>query len=107
MKAGELIAIVDAVKPNDISEDIKLGWLGDAEGRVLCEIKKESVKDVTLIACGDDELSVPSPYSKMYSMYLVAMICFVKGEYEAYVKANQQYERAFSDYAKYCIRTRR
>jgi len=106
MKAGEIIGIVDSIKKNEIGEDVKFGWLGDAEGRVLCEIKKMQAVDVSPITSGECELSVPSPYSKMYSIYLVAMICFFTGDYDGYVKANTEYEQTFSEYAKYCIRTR-
>jgi len=106
MKAGELIAIVDSIKQNEISEDVKFAWLNEAEARELCEIRKEPALDMGAISCGESELSVPSPYSKMYSMYLVAMIAFVLGEYDTYAKANAEYEQVFYEYAKYCIRTR-
>ena len=106
MKAGELIAIVDSLKANEVSEEAKFSWLGDAEARVMCEIHKTAPKDIDLCISGDSELCVPAPYSAMYSMYVLAMICFFAGDYDAYVKANAQYEKSFADYAKYCIRIR-
>ncbi len=106
MKAGELIAIVDSIKENKISDDAKFSWLCDAEARVMCEIHKMDPKSIDAFVNGDTELSVPAPYSSMYSMYVLSMICFVMGEYAAYTNANAQYEKAFLDYAKFCIRNR-
>ena len=106
MKAGELIAIVDSLKENEISEDVKFSWLADAEARVMCEIHKMDPKSIDTCIGGDTELSVPAPYSSMYSMYVLSMICFVMGDYTAYTRANAHYEKDFLDYAKFCIRTR-
>ncbi len=100
------MAVIDAVKPNEINEDIKFGWLCEAEARVECEIHKRKADEVDITMSGDRELLVSAPYSKMYSMYLYAMIAFVKGEYDVYAKANAEYEQIFSEYGKYYLRTR-
>jgi hypothetical protein len=106
MKAGEIISIADSLKQNDVCEDAKFNWLCEANARVLCEIGKMAAADVPKITCGDDELSVPAPYSKMYTEYLLAMLSFVKGDYESYNAMYVEYEKTFLEYAKYCIRNR-
>ena len=106
MKAGELMSIIDSIKANEIGEDSKFCWLDEVNSRVLCEIIKKPIEDIPKISCGEDELCVPSPYSKMYSEYLFAMIAFVGGEYDAYVKMYAEFEKTYHEYAKYCIRNR-
>ena len=106
MKAVQIINAVDSMKPNEIGEDVKFGWLGEADARVRCEIAGELPENISPIMGGDDELYVKSPYSRMYSEYLLAMIFFVGGEYDAYLKAYSAYEKTFVEYAKYCIRSR-
>ena len=106
MKAGELIAIVDNMKSNQIGEDVKFCWLDEVNARVLCEIVKTAPESIEKISCGEDELCVPSPYSRMYSEYLLAMLAFVGGEYDCYAKMYSAYEKTYLEYAKYCIRTR-
>ena len=106
MKAQEIISIVDSIKANDVCEDAKFNWLDEANSRVLCEIAGIAPEDIEKITCGEDELYAPSPYSRMYSEYLLAMIAFVKGEYDSYVKMYAAYEKTYLDYAKYRIRSR-
>lgn len=106
MNAAEVISTVDCMKPNEISEDTKFHWLNEANARVLCEIAGVAPEKIEAIACGDDELYVQSPYSRMYCQYILAMMFFVNGEYDSYVKAYAEYEKTFLEYAKYCIRNR-
>lgn len=106
MKAGEIISIVDMLKANDVGEEAKFNWLCEVNSRVLCEIFGKAPEQITEIACGEDELCVPSPYSRMYSEYLLAMISFVNGDYESYNAMYVEYEKSFLEYSKYCIRNR-
>lgn len=107
MTAGELIAVVDAIKENDVSDEIKLGWIGEAEARVKCEICGVDARELDEKLSGDHALSVPMPYARLYTMYLLSMLCFLGGEYEAYNKALGEYEQAHREYGKYYIRNRR
>ncbi len=102
MTIDEMLTIVDAVKQNDLSEDLKIHWLNDVEGRVRCEIFKESPKDVERLLTSEGELSVPMPYAKMF----LAMISFTSGDYDLYSDLMIKYELDFSEYAKFCLRTR-
>ncbi len=106
MRVNEVIAIVDAMKANELSEEVKIAKLNDVEGRVFCEIGKGTPKDFCAVISSSDELSVPAPYSKMYVLYLLALIAFQGKEYEMYEKMLLEYEQSFLDYAKYCVRNR-
>jgi len=106
MTVDEIITLADAIKKNDIGEELKLRWINDVEGRVHCEIKRLPLGDFKELVSTEQELSVPEPYSKMYLSYILSMIAFVKGDYGLYSDVYMQYERDFTEYAKFCLRGR-
>ena len=106
MKAGELLAIVDAIRVNTETDNVKYAWINEVEGRVLCEIRKEDPSRLTPVISEDDELTVPIPYSKLYTLYILAMIALSGGDYNGYTRAISEFEEAFSEYARFCIRSR-
>lgn len=106
MKVERLIATLDAIKENTVNDDTKLVWINEVEGRIACEIHKKTTAEIRSLVSGSDELSVPEPYSRIYILYLVAMIAFTQGEYDLYSRTVIEYETAFSEYAKYVIRSR-
>ena len=106
MKAGEVLATVDSLKSNNVADSIKYGWISVVEGMVKCEILKLSPENITPILSDEDLLSVSAPYSDIYMLYLISMIAFAQGDYDGYSHANQEFERVFKAYAKFCIRNR-
>lgn len=106
MKIGQIISIIDELKENEVNEEIKLFWLNEVEGRIVSEIFKRGTNEIkTLVSLGD-ELSAPEPYSRLYVLYLEAMLSFSKGDFDAYFKINGEFEKAFSEYSRYVIRSR-
>ena len=106
MKISDMLELVDAVKSNEYSDDIKIRWLNDVEGRVLCEICKVKPEEIKEMTSGDDILSVPSPYSRLYLFYLASMIDFSRSDTAAFSRSNEAYESAFNEYAKFVLRNR-
>ena len=106
MKVERIIATLDAIKENKLTDETKLVWINEVEGRVECEIRKKKATEYRNIVGRNDELSVPEPYSRIYILYLAAMIAFTRGEYDLYGRTLIEYETAFSEYAKYVIRNR-
>ena len=106
MKAGQIISLVDELKENDINDEAKLFWLNEVEGRVNTEIFKRNPGEIRELVSLDDELSIPMPYSRMYVLYLHAMIAFWEGNYDAYFTVISEFEKAVSDYSRYLINAR-
>lgn len=106
MRVDEILSIVDSLKKNEISEELKLYWLNEVEARVHCEINRLPTEDFEKISTTLQELTIPMPYSKIYLTYLLAMISFSSKEYDLYTDIYMKYEREFSDYAKFCLRER-
>jgi hypothetical protein len=106
MTVENMLATVDAMKPNELCEEVKIRWLCDVEGRVLCEIHKQPPESVKLPESEKATLTVPDAYSRLYSLYLAAMIAFTAGNYEEYTALSTEAEAAFMLYAKHYIRNR-
>ena len=106
MRVDEIIAICDAIKTNEISEDLKLYWLNEVEGRVHCEINKSPIEGFSKLTTMAQELSIPMPYAKIYLSYMLAMIAFATKEYDLYADITNRYERELYEYAKYCLKAR-
>lgn len=106
MTVEKILEAFDAFKENNFSDQVKIAWLCDVEGRVLCEIQKMSPDSVTLPKGSDDILAVPESYSRVYLLYLAAMAELSRGHNDAYAVLFREFEAALSVYAKYYIRTR-
>ena len=106
MKVGQIISIIDELKENEINDEIKLFWINEVEGRISGEILKRKSGEFKSLVSFSDELSVPEPYSRLYVLYLDAMIAFSKGDYDAYYTVTAEFEKAFSEYARFVIRNR-
>lgn len=106
MKAGQIISIIDELKENVINDEIKLAWLNEVEGRVNIEIhKREPEKQKVLVSLSDD-VSVPEPFSRMYVLYLHAMIAFWEGNYDAFSTIFVEFEKVLTEYSRFLIRSR-
>lgn len=106
MTVEKLLETVDSVKENSFCDDVKLGWIGDVEGRVLSELHGIKPEDIKLPKGGEDTLTVPDAYARLYLLYLVAMMELCGGNYSAYSQANREFESAYAMYARYVIRNR-
>ena len=107
MTVEKLLELVDSTRSNELCDDVKLRWIADIEGRVLCEIHKIAPKDVKLPLGGDDILTVPDPYADLYLLYMTAMIEFTAGNYAAYSNISREFENSLARYARQVIRTRK
>ena len=100
----ELLDIIDSTVKNEVDEAIKVRWINDVEGRVLCEICKRSPAEVKRVVSEDDELFVPEAYSMLYVLFVVSMIEFAGGEYGNYAKLSTEFEKAFELFGRWYIR---
>jgi len=91
MTAGELIAQVDALRPNHYSVEEKLRWLQRIDGQILRELEETHEKRGEEIAAfpadytEETELRVGFPYdSELYTAYLFCQIDLHNGEIGKY-----------------------
>lgn len=105
MTPNKVIEIVDRLKPNSYSEEDKLRWLSELDGKVQRLVIQSD--DVIQYAYPDDmdrELLIPAPFDDVYGLYLEAMIDYHNREYDYYNNSMVMFETRYSDYKKDYIR---
>ena len=108
MKLENVISRVDGMKPNAFSNEVKTGWVNELENMVQTEIfllAPEEMVEYTWEANAESELLIKAPYSKLYWIYLSAMIDFTHGEYDKYSQTMQMFNTWLQEYQIWYART--
>lgn len=106
MTVEKILEQFDAIKSNELSDSVKIGWLADVEGRVLCQMLGRSPEEITLPKGSGDDLTLPESFSRVYLLYLAAMNELYGGDQSAYAAIKREFEEELLSYAKYLIRNR-
>ena len=114
MKISDAIYLVDKLKPNQYSTDLKIGWLSKLDGQIFEEVFK------THEGCpmeafngydGEDverELLVPYPFAEdIYNYFLQAQIDRENGEITKYNQSVTLYNNAYHTFQAWYNRTHR
>lgn len=107
MTINEVITQVDELKPNQISDDIKVRWISVLEGKIIDEIiLTHELSEIVefngyTINDMDTELLVPDTYADVYIYYIEAMIDETNNESARYASSMQMFNSAWQDYANY------
>ena len=107
MTIGSCMDFVDTVMPNSLPPEVKLRFLGEAEGRVRVELLGEAPDggaDFGTATPKDTPLSAPHPYDQIYWLYLMAMMDYVGGNAARFENTASLFNAAFRDYGKYLKR---
>lgn len=108
MKLKNVISRVDGMKPNAFSNEVKTGWVNELENMVQTEIfllAPEEMVEYTWEENAESELLIRAPYSKLYWIYLAAMIDFTHGEYDKYSQTMQMFNAWLQEYQIWYART--
>ena len=106
MTVEKILEQFDAFKSNELGDGVKIGWLADVEGRVLCQILGKAPDEAALPKGSGDTLALPESFSRVYLLYLAAMTELYGGDHNAYATLKREFEEELSSYAKYLIRNR-
>jgi len=103
-KLGEIIAMVDEIKPNAFSDEAKTVWLNECEGLVQTEIFLFAPVEIIRYRWPEDRNSimlVEPPHDKLYWAYLTAMIDFANGEYNKYQNTMQLFNASYGEFMRW------
>lgn len=116
MTISEAITLVDKLKPNQYSEEVKIKWLSKLDGQIFREIFQTHEEspidsfdgyDESAGAVGATELLVPYPYDEdIYNYFLQAQMDKENGETFKYNQSITMYNNAFLTFQSYWTRTR-
>lgn len=107
MTVQQALGYVDSVKPNAFTQDTKLGWLSEIEGKIALEIHlvEPEMLDYLPYTVADltEALQVGVPYTGVYTWYLQAQIDLANGEYDRAQNTMAMFNNSWSEYLRwYC-----
>ena len=112
MNISDAIYLVDKLKPNQYSTDIKTGWLSKLDGQIFKEVFLTHADSPIESFDGYDgsdpeqELLVPYPYDEdIYNYFLQAQIDKENGETAKYIQSITLYNNAFHAFQAWYNRT--
>lgn len=107
----EAINRIDLLKPNNYTQEEKIGWLSTLDGIVKKEIidthegSAASFNGYDVDTALDTELLVPAPYDDIYIKWLEAQIDYNNGDTNKYTNSMTMYNSAYSAFERYYNRT--
>lgn len=112
MNISDAIYLVDKLKPNQYSSDLKIGWLSKLDGQIFKEVFATHADSPIESFEGydgsdmDKELLVPYPYDEdIYNYFLQAQIDKENGETAKYNQSITLYNNAFHAFQAWYNRT--
>lgn len=107
--AQDVIDAVEKVRPNAYSDEEKLKWINEVEGKIHDEIIKNSEigkdNEFVTVSSPDTLLTADSRFSQMYVYYLLAKIDFFDNEPTKYNNDLAMFDSAYESFACWHIRT--
>lgn len=108
MKIAEAIDLIDALRPNQYSDEDKVRWLSVLDGKAYIEVilTHEGADEVSYEAYTtedmDRELLIPAPYAhEVYINWLMAQIDQANAEIGKYNQSITLYNAAFLQWQQY------
>jgi hypothetical protein len=114
MTIAEVLSKVDRLKPNQVAEADKIGWLSDSDMSIFKTIIQahEGAEDAPAFSGYGEEadrgtvLLAEPPFDRLYLYYLYMQIDYVNAELQKYNNDALLYAAAMADYAAHINRTR-
>ena len=110
MTMKEIIEQADAISPNAIPEQMKIGWIGELDGNIALNVMLMDISEAqqfryTYPECMKHEPLVSFPHDGIYVLWLRAKIDDYNGEVERYENSMQQYNAAYGNFVRWFART--
>lgn len=107
MKLGELIAVVDAMRPNRFDNNAKYAWVSDLEARVqvrILGVAPRHTLSYTYPNDSDKELLCGEAWGRMlYTSYLCSVIDLATADAETYRASREIFDRTWSEMTRWYI----
>lgn len=100
----EVIARVDAVRPNIYDAVTKGRWIANLEGMIARTVLDQDVPEYLVPEDIDVPLLVGAPYDDVYDLYVMSMIELMNKEYDHYNNAAAVFQSRLQEYKEWYIR---
>ena len=106
----DIITRVDDIKPNAFTEQTKLAWIGELDGRIAADVMLMGIEDIRQMEyVHPDALEVEPlvgfPHDGIYEQYLCAKIDYANGEYSKYQNSMEMFNAHYDNFVNWFIRT--
>lgn len=104
--AQEVVDQADLLCPNQYSQEQKLGWLGELEGRIYLDVHLATPEQLEQVReTWPGALAVGWPHSDLYLHWLLAKLHQADGELELYQNRMESFNASYQNYVNWYIRT--
>ena len=105
LTVGEAIDRTDALVPNTVAREQKMGWLNQLDGQAWQEVILTHAREVDTAfephATESAELLIPPPYDEVYHYYLCMKMHLAGREITAYNNARMLFNSAYLTWQDY------
>ncbi len=105
MTVGQCIRFIDAQRPNAFSENAKIAWLSQLEGRIATEIFLMAPAELGQFQYSSNtksyKLLLDRPWDNLYLAYLTAKVDSKNGEFNRLSTAAQAFNQQWNETAAY------
>ncbi len=104
MTIGDILALVDELKPNQYSDEIKIMWISELDFNIFETLIKThedaAIEEFNGYTENDmsTEVIAPEAHKDIYTYYLFAMIDFMNGETDRYQNSSIMFNGAKQRY---------
>lgn len=105
MTVGEAIERASLLYPASKGSNDLYGWLNELEARICTEIHGTAAgyEEITS-SSGQRVLTASDAYAELYPLYLLMKTDLANSDIARFNNHSAVFNRAYSDYANYCIR---
>ena len=109
-KINDIINRVDEAKPNAYTQESKLRWIAELDGKMALNVFLMDIVEVQQFAYRypegmECEPLVKFPHDEIYDLWLYAKIDFANGEYAKYQNSMEQFNAHYGDFVRWFART--
>ena len=106
----KIIERVDDIKPNAFSQETKVAWIAELDGKIAADVMLMGIEDIRQMECTypdalDVEPLVGHPHDGIYEHYLCAKIDYANGEYSKYQNSMEMFNAHYENFVNWFIRT--
>ena len=102
----DILTQADLLCPNQYSQEQKLSWLGELEGRISLDVHLATPQQLEQVWQNwPGTLAVGWPHSDLYLHWLLAKLHQADGELELYQNRMESFNASYQNYVNWYIRT--
>lgn len=105
MTIKEIISKVDRARPNSFSDEEKVKWIAELDGKIALNVMLMDIAEVAQFQYCVENMNVEPlvrfPHDDIYELWLYAKIDFENGEYGKYQNSMEMYNEHYGAFVRW------